>query len=82
MLDDRPARLIVTLDGSRPLKDVSADLSAQGFQVEEELEAVNCLVGSTLDRNRITAMRSIRGIQDISDDRPVNIGPPGSPVTW
>jgi hypothetical protein len=72
--------LVVTLSGDRPIQDVAADLRAAGLDVDQVLEAIGSVTGSSLPSN-MKRLRRIRGVADVSLDHPVDIGPPGAPVS-
>jgi hypothetical protein len=71
---------VVTLSGSRPPHDVAAELKKQGFDVGEVLEAIGVVTGHAPAAS-LDAMRKLSGVADISKDHPVDIGPPGAPVS-
>jgi hypothetical protein len=72
---------VVTTSGQRPLADVQAELEHSGFAVENSLAEIGILTGSG-DEDSIDRLRGIAGIADISPDTPIDIGPPGSSLTW
>lgn len=71
---------VVTLSGSRPIQQVASELSAQGFQVGSVLEQIGVITGSA-HPSSLVRLRSHPGIKDISEDQPVDIGPPGAPLS-
>jgi len=72
--------LIITVSRDRPIQDVVNDLKSAGFDVDQVLEFTGTVTGAahplTADR-----LRSVRGVADVSPDHPVDIGPPGAPVS-
>ena len=69
--------MVITISGDRSIHEVASDLKAAGFDVEQVLESVNVVTGSG-HANAKERLRSISGVVDVSDDHPVDIGPPGS----
>lgn len=74
-------RWIITLSGRRPVTEVRRDLESAGFHVEQVLDAVGVITG-TLEGPSASSIRRIDGIEDVSPDVSVDIGPPDSPSTW
>jgi hypothetical protein len=72
---------IVTMSHERPIKEVAKDLSDAGFAVHDVLEEIGSIIGAAAD-DVASKLRSIPGVLDVSPDRPIDIGPPGSPDTW
>jgi hypothetical protein len=72
---------IVTTSADRSIKDVAKDLRSAGFTIDKTLDAVGSIIGKG-DEKVIKKLRSIRGVADVSPDKPINIGPPDSPETW
>ena len=72
--------LIVTTSGQGSIHDIAKDLSKAGFDVEEKLDAINVITGKG-PANSIDKFRSVPGVVDVSEDQPVDIGPPGSDVS-
>ena len=72
--------LVITMSGERPIDEVVNDLRAAGLEVDQVLETVGSVTGSahpaTTER-----LRSIPGVADVSPDHPVDIGPPGAPIS-
>jgi 3-hydroxyisobutyrate dehydrogenase-like beta-hydroxyacid dehydrogenase len=73
-------RVVITLSGDRPIREVAADLRAAGLDVDHVLEAIGSVTGSSHSRN-MKRLRQVRGVADVSPDHPVDIGPPGAPVS-
>jgi hypothetical protein len=72
---------IVTTSSDRSIKDIASDLKEAGFSVGHVLEEVGSITGAAADET-ITKLRAIRGVVDVSPDRPIDIGPPDSGDTW
>ena len=71
---------IVTLSGSRPVHEVTEELTKRGFQVGNVLDTIGVVTGSA-DADAVERLRGLPGVADISEDHPVDIGPPGSPIS-
>ena len=71
---------VVTVSGDRPVHDVAHDLKASGFEVDQVMDAIGVVTGSA-HATSLPKLRKIRGVQDVSADQPVDIGPPGAPVS-
>ena len=74
-------RWVVTTSGDRPLSDVKKKLTKSGFEVEQVLEEIGCIIGEASD-DVVKQLRSAPGVVDISAEPSVDIGPPDAPVTW
>ena len=72
--------LVITTSGKRPLKEITRDLEAAGFEVEQVLDAINVITGKGPAGIEGT-LRKIKGVVDVSEDFPVSIGPPGADVS-
>jgi len=72
--------LVITTSGNRSIKDVARDLKDAGFDVEEVLEAINVVTGKGKADSK-DKLRSVQDVVDVSEDHPVDIGPPGSPIS-
>jgi hypothetical protein len=72
---------IVTTSGKRPIDEVVRDLKSAGFSVDQVLTEIGCVTGSA-DNDAVQKIRSIPGIQDISPESGIDIGPPDSDITW
>jgi hypothetical protein len=70
-------RWIVTTSGS--LKEVKKKLTESGFEVEQELDEIGIITGTTKDDD-VERLRSVPGVVDVSPDQEVDIGPPDAPV--
>jgi hypothetical protein len=72
---------IVTTSADRPIKDVANDLNKAGFTVKQVLEEIGSITGAAAAEAAERA-RSIAGVVDVSEDVPVDVGPPDSPTSW
>ena len=72
--------LVVTLSGDHEIKKVTRELKAKGFEVDQVLDAIGVVTGSALPDD-VAKMRKIPGVKDVSADTPVDIGPPGCPIS-
>jgi hypothetical protein len=72
--------LIVTLTGDRPIDEVTDDLKAAGLTVDQVLTSTGIVTGSA-PPDAATQLRKVRGVADVSPDHPVDIGPPGAPIS-
>ena len=73
-------QLVITTSGDRSIHEIARDLGKAGFKVGEILDAINVVTGSA-DPTVKDRLRSIRGVADVSEDHPIDIGPPGAPVS-
>jgi hypothetical protein len=73
-------RLVITISKERPIHEVAHDLRKAGLQVDQVLENIGSVTGSA-ETGTVERLRSIPGVADVSPDHPVNIGPPGAPVS-
>lgn len=69
--------MVITLSGKRPIKAVTRDLKAAGFEVDQVLDAIGSVTGSA-DPKVVKKLKGIPGVADVSQDQPVDIGPPGA----
>ena len=74
-------RWVVTLSGRRSLAAARKDLEAAGFSVDEALEAIGVINGRC-DEATASKVRQIDGVEDVSPEQRIDIGPPDSPGTW
>ena len=72
---------IVTTSADRPVKEVAKELEGAGFVVGDLLEEVGTIVG-TGDDQAAERVRAVRGVSDVSQDSPIDIGPPDGDETW
>ncbi|HEX8275023.1 MAG TPA: hypothetical protein VF615_20475 [Longimicrobiaceae bacterium] len=71
---------IVAASEERPLEDVAKDLAELGFEVEDVLGHVRCIVGSAT-REVAKAAEQVPGVLGISQDEPIRFGGSSSPPT-
>jgi hypothetical protein len=62
------------------MADVTRDLKAEGFKVEQVLNEIGVVTGSAASSSA-AKLRKVAGVTDVSADHPVDIGPPGAPVS-
>jgi hypothetical protein len=72
--------MVVTISGERPIHEVANDLKAKGFEVGQVLDSIGSVTGYAHPRTK-KQLKGIRGVADVSEDQPVDIGPPGAPVS-
>jgi predicted CoA-binding protein len=72
---------IVTTSPDRPIAEIAKDLKEAGFSVNHVNEEINSVSGSAAEE-ALAKLRGIRGVLDVSEDVPIDIGPPDSPETW
>jgi hypothetical protein len=69
--------LVVTLSGKRGIHDVTRDLKASGFKVDQVMDAIGVVTGSA-PSSHVEKLRKVAGVQDVSAEHaPFDIGPPG-----
>jgi hypothetical protein len=72
--------VVVTVSGDRHIHEVARDLKASGLESPQVLDAIGIVTGSAAPTS-IAKLKKVRGVQDVSEDHPVSIGPPGSPIS-
>ena len=80
---DRKERVwIVTLEPDRSISDdaLIAELKRVGFHVDQVLTSIGSVIGRGTDAVA-EKIRRVPGVTNVSIDLPVDIGPPGSPVS-
>lgn len=70
---------IVTTSGKRPLRDVKKQLTESGFAVDQVLDEIGIITGTSSD-DVVERVRSVKGVVDVSPDEKIDIGPPDAPV--
>ena len=80
MTDTKKKAMVITMSGDRPIHDVAGELKAAGFDVDQVLEFVGTVTGSALP-SKAARLRKIKGVADVSEDQPVDIGPPDASVS-
>ncbi len=71
---------IVTVSSERPLKDVAADLRAEGLEDTHVLDAIGSITGHGAE-NLGKRLRSVKGVAAVEKETAVDIGPPDSTVS-
>lgn len=71
-------RWIITASGDRSLTDIKKDLTDSGFAVEQVLDEIGVISGTSNDD--VERLRKVSGVADVSPDEKVDIGPPDAPV--
>jgi hypothetical protein len=69
--------LVVTVSPGRPIHEVTHDLKAAGFKVNEVLDTIGVVTGSA-NADHLAKLKAVRGVADVSPDHDVDIGPPGA----
>lgn len=69
--------LVITTSGKRSVHEVARDLKDAGFEVEQVLDSINVVTG----KGDPGKLRSVADVVDVSGDSPIDIGPPGAPVS-
>lgn len=72
--------LVITTSGNRSIKDVARDLKKAGFDVEQVLESINVVTGKGQAGSE-GKLRSVKDVVDVSEDHPVDIGPPDAEIS-
>jgi hypothetical protein len=72
--------MIVTVSDARPIREVVDDLKVAGLHVDQILDSIGIVTGSA-HPEAAKRLRGIRGVADVSEDHPVDIGPPRAPVS-
>jgi hypothetical protein len=72
--------VVITLSGDRPVHEVARDLKAKGVEVDQVLDAIGVVTGSAAAAS-ISRLKQVPGVKDVSADHPVDIGPPGAPIS-
>lgn len=74
-------RWVITTSGQRPLGEIAGELAAKGFATDSVLEEIGCITGTATD-DVADKLRQVSGVEDVSPEPQINIGPPGSETTW
>ena len=72
--------VVVTVSADHAMGDVVKGLKAAGLKVDQVLDAINVVTGTSQIKS-LEKLRRIVGVVDVSSDHDVNIGPPGAPVS-
>jgi uncharacterized protein Smg (DUF494 family) len=79
-MPEKKKSLVITTSGNRSVHDVARDLKDAGFDVEDVLDAINVVTGKASDDQK-DKLRSVSDVVDVSDDTPVDIGPPDAKIS-
>jgi nickel-dependent lactate racemase len=74
-------RWVVQTSRDRDLAEIAAELAANGFTVDQVFNETGAIIGTAAD-DVVDALRTIRGVADISPEEQIDLGPPDSPITW
>jgi hypothetical protein len=80
MANEAKQPLVITVSGDRPIQDVANDLRVAGLDVDQVLEFTGTVTGSAPPQTA-ERLRGVPGVADVSPDNPVDIGPPGAPIS-
>lgn len=80
MPSKRKLPMVVTVSGDRSIHEIAKDLKESGFDVDQVLEFAGSVTGSA-HPGSAKKLRAIRGVTDVTEDHPVDIGPPGALVS-
>ena len=80
MTNEAKQPMVITVSGDRPIQDIADDLRAAGFDVDQVLESIGSVTGSAHPKNA-ARLRGVKGVVDVSEDHPVDIGPPGATIS-
>ena len=80
MANEAKQSLVITTSGDRSIHDVANDLRAAGLEVDQVLEFTGTVTGSGHPQIA-ERLRSVPGVADVSPDHPIDIGPPGAPIS-
>lgn len=72
--------VVITVSGDRHIHEVARDLKASGLESAQVLDAIGIVTGSAAPTS-ISKLKKVRGVQDVSEDHPVSIGPPDAPIS-
>ena len=70
---------IVTISDKKSLSDVKKKLTESGFSVDQVLDEIGVITGTSGDEN-VERLRKVAGVADVSPDEQVDIGPPDAPI--
>ena len=80
MAEKQKKAVVITVSGDRPLRSVVRDLKTSGLEAVQVLGAIGVVTGSAAP-GKIAKLKKVSGVQDVSLDHKVDIGPPGAPVS-
>jgi hypothetical protein len=71
---------VITLSSNRPLHDLVKEIESAGFDVDQVLDSINIVTGSAVPKT-VQKVRGISGVEDVSSDHQIDIGPPDAPIS-
>lgn len=71
----------ITVEEKRPIGEIKKDLEKAGLEEMEVLEAIGVITGSA-DEDDAEKLKAVDGVTDVAADIYIDLGPPGSDVTW
>lgn len=71
---------VVTLDPDTPTGPASSALAKAGLNVEHVLEEIGVITGRG-GAGLGAALRKVKGVADVAEQAPIDIGPPDSSVS-
>ena len=80
MAGQQKQQLVITVSSERSIHEVASDLQKAGLEVDQVLEFIGSVTGSAAAQS-VEQLRRVRGVTDVSADHPVDVGPPGAPVS-
>lgn len=74
------AEFVVTVRPGANIHHVAGELTKMGFAVKDKLEAVGSITGSAQPQD-VSRLKAIIGVSDVEESVPIQLPPPGSPIT-
>lgn len=74
-------RYVVTVGNDRPLAEVETGLRGAGLDIEQSLAEIGVVVG-TADTSAEESIGRVDGVDDVSAEVAIDVGPPGAPDSW
>ncbi|MCW5966631.1 MAG: hypothetical protein KIT83_21515 [Bryobacterales bacterium] len=71
----------ITVEEKRPIAQIKKDLKKAGLEEMQVLEAIGVITGSA-DEDDTDKLKAVEGVMDVAADIYIDLGPPGSDVTW
>lgn len=65
---------VVTIGDERPFAEVAAELAQAGLTIEQSLDVIGSVTGTTTPA-ALPGLRRIRGVLDVSEDQPIQLPP-------
>ncbi|MCB9529308.1 MAG: hypothetical protein H6701_13155 [Myxococcales bacterium] len=72
---------VVTATGECALDALARAIEAEGFAIEQTLDEIGCIIGAG-SSDVINRVRALPGVEDVSPNEAIDIGPPGGSHTW